>query len=131
MKKKTLLFFLLTSACLIILIGGVELIKYYTQFKRIYFTNLYVILAMKLLFPSSLGLLLFLRQHIRAEVCPIPRVIADVVATLVVIVYLLIISRRITTIIFDLPEALICLTLFIGSFVNSMLDWKRCAGKYS
>ncbi|GLB29464.1 hypothetical protein LAD12857_13870 [Lacrimispora amygdalina] len=59
MKKNTLLFFLFTLACLIILIGGIELIKYYTQLNRQYYTYLYPIMVMKLLFPCSLGLLLF------------------------------------------------------------------------
>lgn len=125
MKKNTLLFFLFTLACLIILIGGVELIKYYTQLNRQYYTFIYQIMAMKLLFPCSLGLLLFFRQHIRTEVYSIHRVVVDGGATLLVVVYLLIIFRKLFTYIFAQPEVLICFTLFLGSFVNSLLEWKR------
>ena len=125
MKKNTLLFFLFTLACLIILIGGIELIKYYTQLNRQYYTYIYPIMVMKLLFPCSLGLLLFFRQHIRMEVYSIHRVVVDGVATLVVVVYLLIISRKLITYIFAQPETLICFTLFLSSFLNSLLEWKR------
>ncbi|MBE5981561.1 MAG: hypothetical protein E7249_20900 [Paenibacillaceae bacterium] len=125
MKKNTLLFFLFTLACLIILIGGIELIKYYTQLNRQYYTYIYPIMVMKLLFPCSLGLLLFFRQHIRMEVYSIHRVVVDGVATLVVVVYLLIISRRLITYIFAQAETLICFTLLLSSFLNSLLEWKR------
>ena len=125
MKKNTLHFFLFTLACLIILIGGIELIKYYTQLNRHYYTYTYPIMVMKLLFPCSLGLLLFFRQNIRMEVYSFHRVVVDGIATLVVVVYLLIISRKLFTYIFAQPEALICFTLFLSSFLNSLLEWKR------
>lgn len=125
MKKNTLLFLLFTLACLIILIGGMELIKYYTQLNRQYYTYMYPIMTMKLLFPCSLGLLLFFRQHIRVKVYSIHRVVIDGVATLAVVVYLLIISQKLFAYIFAQPEALICFTLFLSSFLNSLLVWKR------
>lgn len=125
MKKNTLLFFLFTLACLIILIGGIEIINYYTQLNRQYYTYIYPIMVMKLLFPCSLGLLLFFRQHIRLEVYSIQRIVVDGMATIVVIVYLLIISRKLITYIFTQPEILICFTLFLSSFLNSFLEWKK------
>jgi len=128
MKKNTFHtfpYYLITLACLAILIGGVELTKHYTQLNRQYYNYIYQIMAMKLLFPCSLGLLLFFRQHIRTEVYPIPRVVVDGGATIVVVVYLLIILRKLFTNIFAQPEALICFTLFFSSFVNSLLAWKR------
>jgi hypothetical protein len=80
---------------------------------------------LQLLLPFSLGLLLFFRQRLREKVHPIPRLDVDGVATVAVVVYLSIVSRKFFSEIFTRPEALLCFALFISSFVNSMLDWKR------
>lgn len=129
MKKNTsytFLYFLISLACLIILICGTELVKHFTRLYQQYLQPYaYQIMTMKLLFPCSLGLLLFFRQHFREKVTLIFRVIVDGITTFVVVIYLFVISKKIHTNIFAQPEALICSTLFLSTFVNSILVWKR------
>ncbi|SEU28771.1 hypothetical protein SAMN05443270_4613 [Lacrimispora sphenoides] len=128
MKKTILfafLFIFITLACLTILIGGTELIKHYTRLNEQFYAYMYQIMILRLLLPFSLGLLLFFRQWLREKIHPIPRVDVDGLATLAVVVYLSIISRKFFPEIFIGPEALLCFALFLSSFVNSLLVWKK------
>ena len=127
-KKKLLfafLFLFITLVCLTILIGGKELIIHYTWLNRQHYAYMHQVVILRLLLPFSLGLLLFFRQRLREKVHPIPRVDVDGLATLVVVIYLFIISRKSFFKIFARSEALLCFVLFLGSFMHSFLDWKR------
>lgn len=128
MKKTILsafLFFFITLACLIILIVGTELIKYYTLINRQFDDYMHHILILRLLLPFSLGFLLFYRQSLREKVHPIPRVDVDGLATLTIVVYLFIISQNFIYEIYIRPSSILCFSLFLGSFMHSLLVWKR------
>ena len=120
-------FILFSVACLIAVIGGTELLNYYTKAYYLYYTHMWHRMLLRIAFPVILGILAFFRQHARQQMFLPWYVYVDGAAAMFMLVYLVIQWNLYTKgdrVVFS-SETLLYLSLFVHLSIALSAEAKK------